>query len=131
VGECGNDHADADLVDAWTYNEDEGEAATNAAALIDPATNEILATVPLPVDAGPPIVMENAVFLPGHESSTAVIVDRAAWTITATPDLSRPTRCSLCGYDGASIYMATDDSDQLDMLVVDATYGVLQRFDIA
>ena len=98
-------------------------------------------------------------FLPGHQSSTAIVVDRATWTITATPDLGRPTRCSLCGYDGTSIYIATDDSDQLDVLVVDATtfevtdtietlgansivaadgalwvvdttYGVLQRFDI-
>ncbi len=157
--DCGAVYATAKLVVAWTFNEDDGQSGTSAAAFIDPATNRIAATVPLPVDVGVPIVLDDGVFFPGHQTSTAVVVDRATWTVTATPDLGRPTRCSQCGFDGNSIYAATDDSEQMDVLVVDATtfevtgtietlgansidaddgslwviddtFGVLQRFDI-
>ena len=128
--ECGNVHAAADLVVAWSYNEDDGQSGTSAAAFIDPATNQVMATVPLPVDVTAVIMLDDSVFLPGNSSSTAVVVDRATWAITATPDLGHPTRCSLCGFDGTSIYIPTDDSDQMDVLVVDgATFEVIDTIE--
>jgi hypothetical protein len=119
--DCGQVYATSDLVVAWTYNEDDGQSGSSAAAFIDPATNETLATVSLPVDVEVPVVLDSAVFLPGNRSSTAVVVDRSSWTVTARPDMGRPTRCSQCAFDGASIYLPTDDDGTFDVLVVDAT----------
>jgi len=128
--DCGAVYATADLAVAWTYNEDEGQSGTSAAAFVDPATNQIVATVPLPVDVTVPVVLDGAVFLPGMGGATAVVVDRASWTVKATPDVGRPTRCSQCAFDGTSIYLPTDDSGQFDVLVVDAsTYKVTRTLE--
>jgi hypothetical protein len=122
--ECGTVWADDDLVVAWTYNEDEGESGTSAAAFVDPTTNTVLATVPLPVDVGGPVALPDAVFFPGYGGSTAVIVDRATWTVSATPDLGvagggegQPA------FDGESIYFG--NADHQDVVRVDsATFTV-------
>ena len=82
-------YATDELVVAWTYNEDDGESGTSAAAFIDPATNEVLATADLPADVTVPIVLDDAVFLPANEGTLNVVVDRATWTVTATPDYGR------------------------------------------
>jgi hypothetical protein len=118
--ECGAVWADDDLVVAWSYNEHAGESGTSAAAFVDPATNTVLATVPLPVDVGGPVVLPDAVFFPGYGGSTAVIVDRATWTVSATPDLGvagggegQPA------FDGESIYVST--ADHRDVLRVDGS----------
>jgi hypothetical protein len=117
--ECGQVYATADLVVAWTYNEDDGESGTSAAAIIDPATNQLLATVDLPVDVGVPIVLDNAVFLPAYGGSQAVVVDRGTWTVSAIPDLGQPTGGSLSVSDGKLIFVPAADS--ADVLVVDAS----------
>ena len=49
----------------WT-NEDVDQSGTAAAAFVDPASNQILATVSLPVDVAYPAVLDDAVFFPGR-----------------------------------------------------------------
>jgi hypothetical protein len=121
--ECGQVFATSDVVVAWEYNEDEGESGTSAAAFIDPGTNAVIDTVSLPVDVGVPVALDNAMFFPGMAGSTAVVVDRSTWTVTATPDLGRPTGASQSGFDGTSMYIGTADHE--DILKVDAaTYAV-------
>jgi hypothetical protein len=123
--DCGQVFATDDLVVAWTYNEDEGESGTSAAAFIDPATNQRFATVNLPVDVGVPVVLDGAVFFAGYAGSTAVVIDRATWTSTATPDLGRPTGGSLLATDGDRIFVPTHHTGPQDVLVVDAaTFAV-------
>jgi hypothetical protein len=114
--DCGNVFATPHLVVAWNYNEDPGPSGVAAAVFIDPATNQVLATTPLPADATVPIVLDDAVFFPGSMATTNAVVDRSTWTVTATPDYGRelgngPT------FDGRSIYVIADDKD---VLVIDA-----------
>ena len=78
-----------DLVVAWIYNDDPSLSADPAAAMIDPATNQVLATIPLPVDVLMPVVFDDRVFFAGNFNATGVVIDRADWTISATPDLGR------------------------------------------
>ena len=117
--DCGSVTATSDLVVAVTYNEDAGESGSSAATFIDPATNETMATIDLPVDVNStPVILDRTVFLSGHLGSTAVVVDRATWTISATPDLGQPTSGSLAVTDGMHIYVPT--ADGLYVVVVDA-----------
>jgi hypothetical protein len=109
-------YATDDLVVAWPHNDDEGESGTSAAAFVDPATNRLLATMSLPVDVTVPIVLEGAVFFPANGGAQNVVVDRATWTITATPDYGRSIRASQMAYDGQSIYLIAGDKD---VLVID------------
>lgn len=121
--DCGQVYATADLVVVWTYNEDDGESGTSAATFIDPATDHVIQTVELPVDVGVPIVLDDAVFFPGFGGSTAAVIDRSTWTVSATPDLGRATGASQSGFDGTNLYIATADHE--DILKVDAaTYAV-------
>ena len=63
----------------------------------------------------------DVVFFPGNRGDgTAVVVDRATATVTATPDLGRPTAGSLIVSDGERIYVPTFD-ELSDVLVVDAS----------
>ena len=64
--DCGQVYATGDLVVAWTYNEDDGESGTSAAVFVDPTTNQVLATTPLPADVTVPIVLDDAVFFPAQ-----------------------------------------------------------------
>jgi hypothetical protein len=109
-------YATNELVVAWSYNEDEGESGTSAAVFIDPATNQVLATTDLPVDVGVPIVLDGAVFLPAHKGNQNLVIDRANWTITATPDYRRQIAGSQMAFDGQSIYLIADN---IDVLVID------------
>ena len=106
--DCGQVYATGDLVVAWTYNEDDGESGTSAAAFVDPATNQLLATTALPVDVTVPIVLGDAVFLPANSGTQNVVVDRATWTVTATPDYGRSIRASQMAHAGRSIYLIAD-----------------------
>ncbi len=117
--DCGQVYGTDELVVAWSYNEDDGESGNSAAAFIDPVTNEVQATIDLPVDVGVPAVLEDDVFFPGWGGSTAVVVDRAGWTVTDTPDLGRSTAGSLVVTDGQRIFVPTDCCPK-DVLVVDA-----------
>jgi hypothetical protein len=118
--DCGSVWASDDLVAAWSYNEDPGESATSAAAFVDPATNEVLATVALPVDVGGPAVLADSVFFPGYGGSKPVVVDPATWTATTAPDLGTTTGGSgqpAAGSD--AIYIGT--ANHQDVLRVDPT----------
>jgi hypothetical protein len=120
---CGQVYATNELVVAWTYNEDAGESGSSAAVFIDPATNHVLATTDLPVDVGVPIVLDDAVYLPAHLGNRNVVVDRATWTVTATPDYRRQIGGSQMASDGRSIYLI---ADSIDVLVIDG-HTYIQR----
>ena len=79
----------------------------------------MLATVDLPVDVGVPVVLDDAVFFAGWGGSKGVVVDRARWTVSDTPDLGVVTKGSLLVTDGSSIFVPTDCCPK-DVLVVDA-----------
>jgi hypothetical protein len=120
IDDCGAVYATPDLAVVWTYNEDAGQSGTSAAAFVDPKTNAVLATVPLPVDVGGPVLLPDSLFFAGYQGSTGVVVDRATWTVKATPDLGVPgggTGQSVA--DGTSIYVVTEDEQ--DVLRVDST----------
>ena len=117
--ECGQVTATAELAVAWTYNEDDPESGNSAAAFIDPATNSVLATLELPVDVGVPVVLDDVVFFAGYGGSTAVVVDRATWTVAVTPELGSVTGHSLLATDGERIFVPTVDVPG-NVLVVDA-----------
>ena len=114
--ECGNVYATNDLVVAWSYNDDPGESGTSAAVFVDPTTNEVHATTALPADATLPIVLDDAVFFPAGLGNLNAVVDRATWTVTATPDYGREIG-SGSAFDGRSIYLIADG---VDVIVVDA-----------
>jgi hypothetical protein len=129
--ECGQVYATDDLVVAWTYNEDAGESGSSAAAFVDPATNQLLATTALPVDVTVPIVLDDAVFLPANGGTQSAVVDRTTWTVTATPDYGRSIGGSQLAYDGRSIYLIADRKDVL--VVDDESYevtGTIEPFSI-
>ena len=118
--DCGTVYATDELVVAWNYNEDAGESGTSAATFIDPAGNAVLATVPLPVDVGGPVVLPHDVFFSAYGGQTGVVVDRATWSVEATPDLGvaqggngQPAS------DGRSIFIPT--FDEQSVVTVDAT----------
>ena len=111
--DCGQVYATGDLVVAWTYNEDDGESGTSAAAFVDPATNQLLATTALPVDVTVPIVLDDAIFLPAYGGTQNVVVNRTTWAVTATPDYGRYIRASQMADAGGSIYLIADDKDVL------------------
>jgi len=115
--ECGQVYATADLVVAWPHNDDEGESGASAAAFVDPATNGLMATTPLPGDVLVPIVLDDAVFFPANLGSVSAVVDRATWQVTATPDYGRSTTGSQAAFDGGSIYLI---AERADVLVIDA-----------
>jgi hypothetical protein len=119
--ECGQPYATDELVVAWSHNDDEGESGTSAAVLVDPATNEVTGPITLPVDVFAPVVLDDVVFFPGNRGDgTAVVVDRATATVTATPDLGRTTVGSLSVSDGERIFVPTRDGAE-DVLGVDAS----------
>jgi hypothetical protein len=115
--DCGQVYATADLVVAWPHNDDEGESGISAAAFVDPATNQLVATTPLPGDVLVPIVLDDAVFFPANLGTVSAVVDRATWQVTATPDYGRMTGGSQAAYDGRAIYVI---AEKVDVLVIDA-----------
>lgn len=118
--DCSSVYATADLVVAWNYNEDVGQSGASVVAFVDPAGNALVATVALPVDVGGPAILTDSVVFPGYLGDTAVVVDRATWTVTATPNLGTPGGGSgQAAYDGASIFIVA--ADEASVLVVDAT----------
>lgn len=114
--DCGAVVATDDLVVVWNYNEAPGESGTSAAVFIDPASDEIVATTPLPADATFPLILDDSVFFPANLGTINAVVDRATWTVTATPDYGRDIGNGPAT-DGRSIYVIADDTD---VLVLDA-----------
>jgi hypothetical protein len=113
-----------DLIVASTYNTDDGQSGTSAAAFIDPATNQVLATVLLPLDVTIGVVLDDSVFFAGEHGTQAVVVDRDTWTVRSTPDLGTATGdLGTVEADSESVYVPT--LDQMDVLVVDtSTFAV-------
>ncbi len=117
--DCGSVYATTDLVVAFSYNEEPGESGTSAAAFIDPTTNQPLATIGLPADVSVPVVLDDTVFFAAQMGNRNVVVDRATWTVTATPDYGREIGGAAgAGFDGRSLYLTADG---VDVLVIDAT----------
>jgi hypothetical protein len=126
--ECEEVYATSDLVVAYRTNEDPAQSGAAAATFVDPASNQSVATVSLPVDVAYPAVLDDEVFFPGQDSSTAVVIDRSTWTVVATPDLGRPTRVGLTATDGARIYAPL--AGYRDVVVVDGdTFEVVDTID--
>jgi hypothetical protein len=124
--ECGQVHATADVAIAWTYNEDPGESGDSRATFVDPRTNTVLGTVDLGADAGVPIVLDDAVFFP--QGTTASIVDRSSWTVTATPDFGRLIADgSQSAYDGTSIYTISDKATQTIAVIDPITFEITRE----
>jgi hypothetical protein len=113
-------YATKELAVAWSYNEDEGESGTSAAAFVDPASNTVLATVTLPVDVGGPALLPDAAYFHGYLGSSAVVVDLTTWTVIATPDHGVPGGgTGQAAFDGESIYFP--NAAETDVLRVDGT----------
>ena len=115
--DCGQVYATTELVIAWVYDDDAGESGIAAAAFIDPTTDELLATTPLPADVTVPIVLDDVVFFPANLGGQNVVVDRGTWAVTATPAYGRQVGGSEMTYDGQFIYLIAEGTD---VLVVDA-----------
>jgi hypothetical protein len=119
--DCEQVFATPDLVVAWS-SDDPGLTTAAAASVIDPTTNQVLATIDLPVDVLSAVVLKSAVFFAGRDVATAAVVDRATWTVTSTPDLGRVTGGGGgIATDGESIFVPTKEGAPEDVLVVDAT----------
>jgi len=57
------------------------------------------------------------VFFPAQKGNINPVVDRATWTVTATPDYGRTIGGSQMAHDEQSIYVI---ADKRDVLVIDA-----------
>lgn len=116
---CDQVVATEELAVAFTYNEDDGESGTSAAVLVDPATNAVLHTVSLPMDALTPVVLDGVVYVPGNGNDDAATIDRATGAVSAAPSLGRAVRGSQAVSGGEVIFVPAKDSDEI--VVVDAT----------
>ncbi len=115
--DCGQVYATGDLVIPWSYNQDPGESGASVAAFVDPATNQIAATIPLPADVNVPIVLDDKVLFPPLGSEPAVVVDRATWTVTSRIDVGEGSG-GQPAFDGTSAYVITD-GDEHNITVID------------
>lgn len=118
--ECDFVHQSAGLVVVWTYDDAPGESGSSAAAMIDPDTNQVLATVDLPVDVLFPAVLDDVVFFAGNLNATAVTIDRATWAVSSPIALPRVTGGGGVATDGRSIFVPTHDEQAAGLLVIDA-----------
>jgi hypothetical protein len=119
--DCAFVYATDELVVAWNDDDDPGESGQSAAAFVDPASNQLLSTVDLPVDVGWPAVLDDVVFFGGDLNDAGVLVDRATWTVRSTVEL--PGVVGGGGgivTDGTSIYVPTRGDEPWDVLVLDA-----------
>lgn len=132
--DCDYVYATSELVVVWVYNDDPSLAADPATVMIDPATNEVLATIALPAQMVFPAILDDSVFFAGNGNSTAVTIDRSTWTIAATYDLGRTTGGGGIVTDGTSIFVPTDEQSPNDVLVVDTSsfdvVGVVEPLDV-
>ena len=123
--QCGQVHATADVVTAWTYNEDPGESGHSRATFVDARTNTVIGTLELAADAGVPVVLDDVVFFPPALGSKATIVDRTTWTVSATPDYGRLINGgSQAAFDGAAIYVIADKSTATIVKIDPTTFEI-------
>jgi hypothetical protein len=127
--ECGNVYATADLVVAYTFNQDDGESRSSAAALIDPTTNSVQHTVELPIDVLVPAVSADAVYFPGLLNARAVVIDRQSGDVTEAPPLGHVVFGAQVAQHGSSIYVPV--KSEQGILAVDAsTFEVTDFFHV-
>ena len=120
--ECTFVQATTDLVVAWNLNTDPGESGQSATAMIDPATDEVLATIDLPVDVVWPVVFDDTVFFGGQMNSSAVVIDRDTWTVSSTVELPDVVGGGGISTDGTSIFVPTRGEEPWEVIVLDAEY---------
>lgn len=117
--DCNAVYATADLVIAWTYNEQEGESGASLAAFVDPATDTVRATTSLPVDVRGPVVLAREIYFPGHFGPTAVVVDRTTFGVVSTPRMgAHGGGTGQAVADADTIYVVT--SDEMEVQLIDA-----------
>jgi hypothetical protein len=112
---CGNITATPDLVVVFPFRDE----TPPVAAFLDPATNHVVGQVQLPAPVFFATVQADTVFFAGFDTAQAVVVDRATWAVTSTPDLGSPTVGGTLATDGTSIYVPAASSREV--LVVDST----------
>jgi YVTN family beta-propeller protein len=121
---CGNVTATPDLVVVFPFRDE----TPPVAAFVDPATNQVVGQVPLPMPVFFATVQPDTVFFAGFDTAQAAVVDRASWAVTETPDLGRPTVGGTLATDGTSIYVPAASSREV--LVIDAaTFAVVDTID--
>jgi hypothetical protein len=121
--DCGQVCATPTMTIAWSDHRGNGQSPPSTVAIVNPASDQLVATINLPIQVGVPIVLDDTVVFPGYRDSRAVVIDRASWRVVATPDLGRAATGSQPAFDGHSIYIAA--ADHHDLLVVDSsTYTV-------
>lgn len=127
--DCVSVFATDELVVAWSYDEEPGESGNSAAAVVDPTSNIVLATVSLPVDVMGPAITPTSLVFPGYGGSVAAVVDRGNWAVTQTPDLGvAGGGAGQAEYDGESIYIVSDD--EMRVVRVDAeSLEVVETFE--
>ena len=84
---CDFVYATDDLVVVWNHNTDPTESGQSATSMIDPTTNQVIATIDLPVDVVWPAVFEDTIYFGGSENRSGVVIDRATWTVQSTIEL--------------------------------------------
>ena len=123
--ECGQVHATPEVATAWTYNNDPGESGASRAAFIDAMTNAVVKTVDLAADATVPIVFDDVVFFGPAGGSTATVVERATYSVAASPDLGRTVDGGSQGaFDGTNIYLIADKPTGTIAVIDPETFAV-------
>jgi hypothetical protein len=118
--QCDFVYATSDLVIAWNLDEEPTESGDSAAALIDPRTNTVLATIDLPIDVVWPAVLDDTVFFGGNLNNQAVVIDRDTWEMRETIELPDTVGGGGIATDGTSIFVPTRGEGPWDVLVLDA-----------
>ena len=85
--DCDFVYATQDLVVTWNHDDVPADSGDSATVMIDPATNNVLATIELPIDVISPVVFDDSVFFGGELNASAVVIDRDTWTVDSTIEL--------------------------------------------
>ena len=125
--DCDYVYEESGLVVVLRYNEDPGESGTSAATMIDPGTNEVLATVELARGRGRPCGARRRGVLPrvrrpdGRRGRSRDLEGLVHGRSAASDGRRRAVVT-----DGERIYVPTHDEEPSDVLVLDAqTYEVV------
>lgn len=117
---CDFVYATPDLVVTWNDDDAPAESGASATVMIDPATNQVLATISLPVDVVWPVVFDDTVFFAGDLNTSAVVIDRDTWSVASTIELPDVVGGGGITTDGRSIFVPTRGEEPWDVLVLDA-----------
>jgi hypothetical protein len=118
--DCDFVYATQDLVVTWNHDDAPADSGDSATVMIDPATNQVLATISLPVDVVWPAVFDDTVFFAGDLNTSAVVIDRDTWSVASTIELPDVVGGGGITTDGRSIFVPTRGGEPWDVLVLDA-----------